>query len=63
MNTVIKLVTIISLTSCATYTKDHPELKNPNVRVIYVPEKIEGTKFTEGHRIFIIDEENVWKRK
>jgi hypothetical protein len=63
MNKAVAITMILSLTSCATYTKEHPELKNPNVRVIHVPEKIEGNKFTESHRIFIIDEENTWKRK
>jgi hypothetical protein len=37
----------------------------PEKKYLYhhVPEKIEGNKFTESHRIFIIDEENTWKRK
>lgn len=39
-----------------------PSLTSPEVRRIWVPEKIEGNKFIEGHYMYVIDKPSVWSR-
>ena len=37
-----------------------PSLTSPEVRRMWVPEKIEGNKFIEGHYMYVIDKPSVW---
>jgi hypothetical protein len=72
MNKVIPITLLgLALTSCAskvkidtknTASKDAnvPSLTSPEVRRIWVPEKIEGNKFIEGHYMYVIDKPSVW---
>lgn len=39
-----------------------PALNRPEVRTLWVPERIENDRFIEGHRIFIIDKQSTWSR-
>ncbi len=37
-----------------------PAISTPEVRRVWVPEKIEGNKYIEGHFIYVIDRQAVW---
>jgi len=37
-----------------------PSLSSPEVRRIWVPEKIEGNKYIEGHYLYLIDRPAFW---
>lgn len=39
-----------------------PSLTSPEVRRVWVPEKIEGGKFIEGHYMYVIERNSVWSR-
>lgn len=63
----------LALTSCASKpnikTKDTlskeanvPSLTSPEVRRIWVPEKIDGNKFIKGHYMYVIDKPSVWSK-
>lgn len=39
-----------------------PSLTSPEVRRIWVPEKIDSNKFIDGHYEFIIEKNSVWTR-
>ena len=39
-----------------------PGMSTPEVRRVWVPEKIEGNKYIEGHYIYVIDRGAVWNR-
>ena len=45
-------------------TKDYkdnvPPISTPEVRRVWVPAKVEGNKYVEGHFIFVIDRQAVW---
>jgi len=41
-------------------TSKVPTLSSPEVRRIWVPAKIEGSKFIDGHFEFIIERQSVW---
>lgn len=61
----------VVLTGCASkknkpdsaLSKDNvPSLTAPEVRRVWVPEKIEGTRFIDGHYEYIIDKPSVWSK-
>ncbi|OQW49797.1 MAG: hypothetical protein A4S09_03310 [Proteobacteria bacterium SG_bin7] len=37
-----------------------PGLKNAEVKTIWIPDKIEGNRFEEGHYIHLIDKQTTW---
>jgi hypothetical protein len=37
-----------------------PAISTPEVRRIWVPEKIDGNKYIDGHYIYVIDRQAVW---
>jgi len=37
-----------------------PPLSTPEVRRVWIPAKVEGNKYVEGHFIFVIDRQAVW---
>jgi uncharacterized membrane protein YeaQ/YmgE (transglycosylase-associated protein family) len=39
-----------------------PSLTSPEINRIWVPEKIEGNKYIEGHYIYLIDKQSVWSQ-
>ncbi len=39
-----------------------PSLTSPEVRRIWVPEKIEGGKFIEGHYMYVIERNSAWSK-
>jgi len=39
-----------------------PSLTSPEVRRVWVPEKIDGGKFIEGHYMYVIERNSVWSR-
>ncbi len=39
-----------------------PGMSTPEVRRVWVPEKIEGNKYVEGHYIYVIDRGAQWNR-
>ena len=55
------------LCSCATWSKSGsneksapPKLSQARYRTIWVPDKIEGDRYIEGHRVHIIEEAGRW---
>jgi hypothetical protein len=40
----------------------YPELTQPKLRSIWVPDKIEGNRYIKGHTIYIIEEQETWKK-
>lgn len=39
-----------------------PSLTSPEVRRVWVPEKIDGGKFIEGHYMYVIERNSVWSK-
>jgi hypothetical protein len=37
-----------------------PAISTPEVRRLWVPEKIDGNKYIDGHYIYVIDRQAVW---
>ncbi len=37
-----------------------PGLKNAEVKTIWIPDKIEGNRFEEGHYLHLIDKQTTW---
>lgn len=44
-------------------TTKYPFLNKPEVRSIWIPDKIEGNKFEEGHFIYLIDKPSSWSQE
>ena len=42
--------------------KKDPSLTAPKVRKIWIPEKIEGDKYIEGHSMWILENTSVWSQ-
>ena len=59
---------IVNVTGCASLSnnklttdiKRPPKLSQAKYRTIWVPDKIEGDRFIEGHRVHIIEEAGRW---
>lgn len=70
------IVMIVVLSSCSTLNKNKsesnkvtnkneipaPSLTAPKVRKVWVPEKIEGDKFIEGHYMWILEKTTSWSQ-
>lgn len=62
----VKFSLVANLTSCATLTENRnethrtPKLSQAKYKTIWVPDKIEGDRFIEGHRVHIIEEGGRW---
>ncbi len=39
-----------------------PSLTSPEVRRVWVPERIDGGKFIEGHYMYVIERNSVWSK-
>lgn len=39
---------------------DHPLVTSPEVRKVWVPDKIDGNKYISGHYMYIIERGSVW---
>ncbi len=39
-----------------------PALTSPKVRKVWVPEKIEGDKFIEGHWMWVLERTTTWSQ-
>lgn len=39
-----------------------PMLNKPEVRMIWVPDKIEGDQFIQGHYMYVIDKPSSWRK-
>lgn len=50
----------VSTSSQPKSDSNEPSLTSPIVRRIFVPSRIEGKKFIEGHYEFVIERESVW---
>ncbi len=73
MKKVFSILFLISLASCSTSKKQKldqefknrkgqaPFLNQPEVRTIWVPDKIEGNTYIEGHYVHVIDKNTTWK--
>ncbi len=43
--------------------KDHPILSNPNVEMIWVPDQINGDRYVEKHRVWILKQNTHWRKR
>ena len=39
-----------------------PQVTKPDVGTMWVPPKIEGDRYIEGHRVFILERKSAWSR-
>ena len=71
MRTLFCLVTMcLSVCACSTLSSVAeperplpPKLTQARYRTIWVPDKIEGDRYIEGHRVHIIEEAGRWMSK
>lgn len=40
-----------------------PQLTRPKVDSVWVPDRIEGSKYIEGHRVYILEENSAWSKE
>lgn len=74
---ILLLIAIFSLDACTSANKNKngsninppnkdesksPSLTAPKVRKIWVPEKIEGDKFIEGHYMWVLEKTTSWSQ-
>lgn len=73
---IVLLITVIGLSSCTTLNKNKtdsnkptnkddnkaPSLTAPKVSKVWVPEKIEGDKYIEGHYMWILEKTTSWSQ-
>lgn len=76
MKIVIVLIAVIGMSGCTTMNKSKtesgkpinkddnktPSLTAPKVNKVWVPEKIEGDKYIEGHYIWILEKTTSWSQ-
>ncbi len=74
IKTSIMLITLSSLISCSSLKKSEQQKKGldtdpkpplvtmPEVRKLWVPDKIEGNKFETGHYIYILEKTSTWSQ-
>ena len=72
----IAILTVVSLSSCTAMKKKNsiatnqsntsndksPALTSPKVRKVWVPEKIEGDKYIEGHWMWVLERTTTWSQ-
>jgi hypothetical protein len=46
----------------ATDAEKYPFLTRPEVRTIWVPDTVEGNRYIERHRVFIIEKNSSWSK-
>lgn len=70
------VITVMGLSSCTTLNKSKsdtnksvnkddnksPSLTAPKVSKVWVPEKIEGDKYIEGHYMWILEKTTSWSQ-
>ena len=73
---IMLLVAVMGLSSCTTLNKNKldtnksvkkddaksPSLTAPKVNKVWVPEKIEGDKYIEGHYVWILEKTTSWSQ-
>ena len=73
---IMLMVAVMGLSSCTTLNKNKldtnksvnkddsksPSLTAPKVSKVWVPEKIEGDKFIEGHYMWILEKTTSWSQ-
>lgn len=72
----IAILAVVSLSSCTSMKKKSsidtnqsntsndksPALTSPKVRKVWVPEKIEGDKYIEGHWMWVLERTTTWSQ-
>lgn len=53
--------TMKNLTSTPQGKPRTPSLKDAEVKTIWIPDKIEGNRFEEGHYLHLIDKQTTWR--
>jgi len=75
-NTVLAILSIVTMMGCSSMNKNNkdqsntsnkledksPALTSPKVRKVWVPEKIEGDKFIEGHWMWVLERTTTWSQ-
>ncbi len=73
---VLVVLNIVTMMGCTTIDKNNenqsntnnklvdksPALTSPKVRKVWVPEKIEGDKFIEGHWMWVLERTTTWSQ-
>jgi hypothetical protein len=66
---IISIAGCLMLPACASTSKSAPSkqgepkspyLKNAEVKTLWIPDRIEGNKYEEGHFIHLIDKQATW---
>lgn len=68
---ILALILAFSGVSCSTWKKSSepvssqakprmPSLKGAEVKTIWIPDKIEGSRYEEGHYLHLIDKQSSW---
>ena len=71
---VLLIISALTIVSCKTTSKvkdykktiqtgdkNIPDLNGPEVRRIWMPDKIEGNKLIKGHFIYVIKKNSTWR--
>ncbi len=73
---IMSMIAVMGLSSCTTLNKNKsnsnksinkddiksPSLTAPKVSKVWVPEKIEGDKYIEGHYMWILEKTTSWSQ-
>lgn len=67
--TALAFLAILNLSACASTSKSttskqnepkNPILRNAEVKTIWIPDRIDGNRFEEGHFVHLIDKPASW---
>lgn len=74
-NAISYILIVVFLSSCSSLNKPNqnqssnnksedksPSLTTPKVRKVWVPEKIEGDKYIEGHWMWVLERTTTWSQ-
>ncbi len=76
MTVVMTVLAVIVISGCSSMNKSNqnqasnsnksdiksPSLTTPKVRKVWVPEKIEGDKYIEGHWMWVLERTTTWSQ-
>jgi len=75
-NAIAVILSTVAMMGCTSINKNNKDQSNPNnkledkspaltspkVRKVWVPEKIEGDKFIEGHWMWVLERTTTWSQ-
>jgi hypothetical protein len=48
--------------SATTDAEKYPFLTRPEVRTLWIPDTVEGNRYIERHRVFVIEKNSTWSK-